>query len=175
MASTLFKLTILLPKTEALRQQQIYMKKGYDFLRKMLPLMLFAVVAFCFTACSEDNGDDEPGNNANVVGTWRGAEYDHFYSNVTITFNSDGSGSATIDHSGAYTSIRRAEFTYKVKGNKVTTKGVLGSANSDGETDTQDFNNTYEVSGNTLYVKSGNGWYTGVVQSYTKLLLSAKL
>lgn len=44
----------------------------------------------------------------------------------------------------------------------------MANANSDGETSTQDFNNTYDVAGTTLYVRSGNSWYTGNVRSYHK-------
>lgn len=134
----------------------------------LLMVMSIAVLPVLTSSCGDDDGDEPGGSKERVVGTWHGYDYDHFYSNVTITFNSDGTGSATIDHYGSYTSVRRAEFTYKVKGDKVTTKGVMGSANSDGEGDTQDFNNTYELSGNTLYVKSGNSWYTSAVQSYRK-------
>lgn len=137
----------------------------------MKKFWLLLTIAFCcttmFCACG-GNDDDGPGDNSEVVGSWVGDDYDHFYSNVTITFQSDGTGSASIDHSGAFSSTRRAYFTYKVKGNKVTTKGTLASANSDGESDTQDFNNTYELSGNTLQVKNGNAWYTSIVKSYRK-------
>lgn len=119
---------------------------------------------FCFTGCGDD---DEPENYEKVIGTWVGLDYDHFYHNVTITFNSDGTGSATLDHDGAYHSYRRAEFTYKIKGNKVTTNGSMGSANSDGETEVSEFNNTYEVKGNVLYVVGGSEWYMNNVQSYT--------
>lgn len=130
--------------------------------------LIFLTLAVILPSCSKDDEADFNGESANVVGTWRGDDYDHFYSNVTITFNSDGTGSATLDHQGSYISMYRAEFTYKVKGNTITTKGTLASANSDGETSTQDFNNKYEVDGNQLIVKSGNGWYTGVVNSYRK-------
>lgn len=127
----------------------------------VISLLLFFVV---FTSCN----NDEPGDTSAVVGTWYGDDYDNFYSNVTITFKSDGTGSATIDHYGALTSIRRGEFTYKVKGKTVTTKGFLGKANSDGEADTQDFNNKYEIQGNKLIVVSGSNWYTNSVKSYKK-------
>lgn len=129
----------------------------------IIALLLMAIAAI-FPSCSSD----EPGDTSLVEGTWIGDDYDHFYSNVTITFNSDGTGTASIDHHGAYTAIYRGQFTYKVKGKTVTTKGTLGSANSDGETDTQDFNNKYEVQGNKLIVVSGNGWYTNCVRSYKK-------
>lgn len=131
-----------------------------------IAVALMLVMTATFTSCGDD--DDEPGNTGLVAGTWYGNEYDHFYSNVSITFNSDGTGSATMDHNGSYHSAYRAEFTFKVDGNKVTTQGKMGSANSDGETNTQDFNNTYEVSGNTLYVRSGSAWYTNNVKSYSR-------
>ena len=131
--------------------------------------LLFISLAVILPSCSKD---DEPGgdsgNAADVVGTWRGDDYDHFYSGVSITFNSDGTGWAKLEHEGKYISMYRAEFTYKVKGKTVTTNGTLVSANSDGETNIQDFNNKYEVDGNQLIVKSGNGWYTGVVRTYRK-------
>lgn len=133
---------------------------------------LFCIAAlFCFIiipSCSSDESD-EPGNTSTVAGTWVGDDYDKFYSNVSITFTSNGTGTASIDHHGAYTSVRRAQFTYKVKGNTVTTKGTISSANSDGETDTSDFDIKYEVRGDKLVVISGsNGWYTNVVRSYKK-------
>lgn len=126
-------------------------------------IALLLVIAIC-PACSSD----EPGDTSLVEGTWTGDDYDHFYSNVKITFKSDGTGTATIDHTGAFISIRKAQFTYKVKGKTVTTKGTLASGNSDGEADTQDFNNKYEVSGNKLKVVSGTKWYTNNVSSYRR-------
>lgn len=142
------------------------MKNRLTHLRTLLAVMLCALMSVAFTACGDD--DDEPGDTSKVVGTWYGEDYDHFYSNVSITFNSDGTGSATMERNGAYLSVYRAQFTYKVKGNKVTTPGTMANANSDGETSTQDFNNTYDVAGTTLYVRSGNSWYTGNVRSYHK-------
>lgn len=132
---------------------------------------LFCIaVLFCFMiipSCSSDESD-EPGNTSAVVGTWVGDDYDEFYSNIAITFSSNGTGTASIDHHGAFTTVRRAQFTYKVKGNTVTTKGTMSSANSDGETDTSDFNNKYEVRGNKLIVISGSAWYMSNVSSYKK-------
>lgn len=122
------------------------------------------VCPFVLTSC----GDDDGIGDSNVVGTWVGDDYNTFYSNVTITFNADGTGSATAEHVGAYVSAYRGQFTYKVKGRTITTNGILANANSDGETSTQSFNNTYELSGNKLVVKSGTNWYTENVHSYKK-------
>lgn len=155
------------PRKGTLRHRFFAMRNRLTHLRTLLAVMLCALMSAAFTACGDD--DDEPGGDTSKVqGTWYGEDYDHFYSNVTITFNSDGTGSATMERNGAYISVYRAQFTYKVKGNKVTTSGTMANANSDGETSTQDFNNTYDVAGTTLYVRSGNGWYTGVVRSYHK-------
>lgn len=129
-------------------------------------LMLTSMFLVGFISCSKD---DEPGGDfSKVVGTWYGDDYDTFYSNVTISFNSDGTGSATMEHFGAFLTAYRASFTYKVKGNKVTTKGTMANANSDGETSTQDFNNEYELQGNKLVVKKGNNWYIDRVNSYKR-------
>lgn len=128
------------------------------------------LVAVCMCLGMVSCGDDDGGSVGSpaVVGTWVGDDYDTFYSNVTITFNSNGTGTATMGRYGGYTSIYRGQFTYKVKGNKVTTKGTLANANSDGETSTQSFDNTYEVSGSTLKVVKGNTWYSSRVRSYRK-------
>lgn len=143
------------------------MKRRLNYLQTLIVMLMCVLMSLSLTACSSDD-DGDPGDTSAVVGLWRGSDYDHFYSNVTIRFDSDGTGYATIEHVGAYVTVSRATFTYKVKGKKVTTKGVLSKANSDGETETRDFNNTYEISGNTLYVRSGEGWYTNVVKSYRK-------
>ncbi len=135
----------------------------------MFGLLLMAVVlCFGMASCSDDDDDGGSGAVSNVVGTWVGADYDTFYSNVTITFNSNGTGTATMERNGTYISIYRAQFTYKVKGNKVTTNGTMSNANSDGETSTQTFNNIYEISGNALKVVDGRTWYTERVKSYRK-------
>lgn len=131
-------------------------------------LFAFLTVMIAMTNITACGDSDEPGNTSSVAGKWVGDDYDTFYSNVSITFNQDGTGTATMEHYGSYLSVYRASFTYKVKGNKVTTKGTISNGNSDGEANTQDFNNTYEVSGNKLYVKSGNNWYTSNVKSYRK-------
>lgn len=140
-------------------------------MKQIFKTLLFVMTAVMLTglatSCSKDDEPNGGGKNADVVGTWDGLDYDHFYRNVHITFNSDGTGSATLEHEGSYSSYYRAEFTYKVKGKKVTTQGVMGNANSSGEAGTMDFNNTYEVKGNVLYVVSGNNWYTNAVQTYT--------
>lgn len=136
---------------------------------KYMLITLAAVVATAaLTACGDD--DDDPLENTSIVGKWTGSDYDHFFHNVTITFNSNGTGTATIDHGygSGYTSRSYAEFTYKLKKNKVTTKGVLTKANSGGDVDTMDFNMTFELSGNTLYVVDGNSWYKSNVNSFTK-------
>lgn len=138
-----------------------------DKLKSLFAIMIIALLFVSLTSCGDDN-DDEPGNNAAVVGTWVGNDYDTFYSNVYIRFNADGTGEAGIDHRGAYSSSYRAYFTYKVKGSKVTTTGEMASANSDGETSTQSFNNTYTVSGNRLTVESGSNWYKNAVSTYRK-------
>lgn len=141
------------------------MKKAFFDCKYAALFLVLTILAcpFALTSCSYGSL-----SNSNVVGTWVGDDYDKFYSNVTITFNSDGTGTATIDHVGVYTSIRRGQFTYKVKGNTVTTEGTLASANSDGETSSQTFNNTYELNENQLILRSGNAWYTNVVHSYRK-------
>lgn len=139
------------------------MKKFFDYLLSLLVMVAFSGLT---VACGGDDDDESAGGGADVVGTWEGLDYDTFYSNVYITFNSNGTGSATLDHEGAYSSYRRAEFTYKVNGNKVTTKGTMVSANSNGESSQSDCNVTFEVDGNILYVISGSGWLTGNVQSY---------
>ena len=130
-----------------------------------MAVALCLFMAAMVTACGKD---DEPGNTSKVEGTWVGDDYDSFYSNVRISFDSNGTGTATIDHYGAYSSSRVAYFTYKVKGNTVTTKGTMASANSDGDSDTQDFNNTYKIDGNILKVQKGNSWYTSSVRSYRR-------
>jgi hypothetical protein len=136
--------------------------------RLSLILGLLVCAMVLFTACSSDDDDDNPGNNAAVVGNWIGYDYDSMYSNVSITFNSDGTGDATIDLVGAFSSYRNATFTYKVKGSTITTTGYMYQVTSHNETDTSEFNNTYEVIGNMLYVKDGNHWYKGRVSSYRK-------
>jgi hypothetical protein len=136
--------------------------------RLSLILGLLVCTMVLFTACSSDDDDDNPGNNAAVVGNWIGYDYDSMYSNVSITFNSDGTGDATIDYYHTYSSYRNATFTYKVKGNIVTTKGYMYKVDSHGETGTSEFNNTYEISGNYLYVKEGTNWYKLNVSSYRK-------
>ena len=145
------------------------MKKAF-FACKYAALFLVLTILACPFALTSCSDDDEGGSvsNSNVVGTWVGDDYDTFYSNVTITFNSNGTGTATIDRVGGYTSIRRGQFTYKVRGNTVTTTGTLAGANSDGDVSSQTFNNTYELNGNKLIVKSGNVWYTERVHSYRK-------
>lgn len=130
-----------------------------------LVCLLFAS-GLIMSGCSNKDKDDEPEDRSQIVGTWYANDYDHFYSNITITFNNDGTGSATIEHHGSYTSIYRAQFTYKVKGIKVTTTGTIANANSNGDVSTQDFNNTYEIQGRWIYVKGGNSWYTNIVKSY---------
>lgn len=155
---------------------KIYVSLNYfstmkKFISSYKSTVLYLVIAvlicpFALTSCSDDDGDSV--SSSNIVGTWVGDDYDTFYSNVTITFNSNGTGSATIERHGGYTSIYRGQFTYKLKGNKVTTKGTLANANSDGDTSTQSFNNTYQLNGSTLTVVSGNTWYTMRVKSYKK-------
>lgn len=125
---------------------------------------MFAIV----TSCSKDD-DSESSSSSVVVGTWYGDDYDHFYHNVSITFDSNGMGAATMDHSGAIITTCRAQFTYKVKGNTVTTSGTMASTSSaDGEVISNSFNNEYEVQGNKLIVKKGNNWYMNNVKSYRK-------
>ncbi len=125
-------------------------------------------LCMCFGLTSCSLFDFGSGDNSIVVGTWVGDEYDTFYSNVTITFNSDGTGSATIDHNGGYSSATRAEFTYRVRGSKVTTNGFRVTTNSDGDVFNEEFNNTYEVEGSILKVVDGSSWYLGRVTSYKK-------
>lgn len=131
-----------------------------------LAICMIAIILACLsaTSCSSDG----PGDNSAVVGTWYGDDYDHFYSNVKLTFNSDGTGSGSIERNGTYISVYRMAFTYKVKGSKVTTKGTRSNANSDGETSITDFNITFELSGNKLYVKDGDKWYKNAVTSFKK-------
>ncbi len=142
------------------------------FLYYFFAFMAILPMSLAMTSCGDDDDDDDDGvtNNSQIVGTWRALDYDHFYSNVTITFNSDGTGSATMNHEGAFISYKHAQFEYKMKGNKVTAKGSMAAANSDGDVDTYDFNVTYELSGSTLYVKSGSTWFGDpeCVSSYTK-------
>lgn len=139
------------------------MKKFNLFFMSVLLLLGSSIV----TSCSDD---DDPGDTSLVVGTWVGDDYEHFYNNVTITFNPDGTGSATMDHSGTLYISSRAEFTYKVKGTSVVVSGkrVNASSANGGEVDTYDFNNKYEVQGNYLIVTDGDKWYMMNVKSYRR-------
>lgn len=135
------------------------------FLKTIFAVLLCMVMASTFSSC----GDDEPGDTSAVVGTWYGDDYDHFYSSPTITFKSNGTGTAKLEHYGSYISVRIAEFTYKVKGSTVTCKGTIGSANSDGESGTGVFELTLQISGNRLIVKSGKAPFsTDNIRSYKK-------
>lgn len=138
-------------------------------LKVIFATLLLAFMGFGLTACSDDDGDEPGGDNANVVGNWVGDDYDTFYRNVFITFNADGTGTAGLEHSGAITSVSRAFFTYKVKGNKITTSGSMAKANNDGEVDEMSFNCTFKVSGSTLTLEdSDNNWYKNNVKSFRK-------
>lgn len=134
-------------------------------MKNLLSLLTLLVLFTVLPACSND---DEPGDTSAVVGMWYGDDYDHFYSPVTLKFNSDGTGSAVMDHHGTLDIVQRGNFTYKVKGKTVTIKGVLSCANSAGESDTKDFNNTYEIQGKKLIVTNGTNWYTTRVKSYKR-------
>lgn len=147
----------------------ILMFNKHSFINLLLIPLGVLFLSTIIVGCGGDNdGKDDPQDRSKVVGTWYGNDYDTFFSNVTITFNQDGTGTATIDHSGRIISISRAHFTYKVKGNVVTTSGTLVRSNSDGDTYTENFNNRYEIAGNYLNVIDGSNWYTASVQSYRK-------
>lgn len=133
---------------------------------KALFCTLLVIMSLVFASCSSD----EPGgSNSNVVGNWVGLDYDTFYHNVFITFNSDGTGTAGLDHSGATYSSTRAYFTYKVKGNKVTTSGSFTTVNNDGDVYQDSFNCTFKVNGNVLTLESSeSGWYSNNVKTFKK-------
>lgn len=137
-------------------------------LKKILTMFSFALMFAMITgitACSND--DDDLGDVSKVVGTWIADDYDHFYSNISITFNADGSGSFSMEHMGNFISVYRGTFTYKVKDNKVITDGVVGIANSDGESSTRSFSNTLEIRGNSLTVVS-DSWMYNFLKSLKK-------
>ncbi len=110
-------------------------KKGYlamawskvSAFAMMLVIMLSGAVMF--TSCGED---DEEGKNipSSILGTWTGRGGSGGNTTISITFNSDGTGSFTMTRPSAY---GRCEFTYKCSGNTVTTTGPYVITYTDGE------------------------------------------
>ncbi len=119
--------------------------KRRKFLWHLLAVMVAAVLSVGFTACKgDDDGNPGGGGNSSIVGTWEGSSSPWTF---TVTFNSNGTGSAR--GSSKHGSTHIWEFTWSGS-SSIRCKGPHSYVGSDGEVTSDTWDSTLQLSGNTL-------------------------
>lgn len=121
---------------------------------KFSSMLFFMVTAFAFTACGGDD-DEDGGDYSSVVGIWSGTGNNGKRS-VQLTLNADRTGTEEVQWNNVRWSRKYAVFTYTFSGNKIKCKGTYTSADSDGNSEEGDFNDTFTYNGSSITTPNYN-------------------
>lgn len=133
-------------------------------MKKIISLVLLAVMAFGFTSCKDNNGvtGNEPDN---LYGTWYGTVSGHGNTYCMITFYKNGSFECIADYeSNFYSTHTERSGTFSFSNNQIKLKGVYVKVDSDGDVD-EDYNYEGSMEYHNTYL---TGLYGGM--KYTKLI-----
>jgi len=100
-------------------------------LAKLTTILMLLLVGAGFTACSDDEDENNSSIPSELYGTWYGERIIQTTGTVctiTLTFNQDGTGRFEYTSSVYY---RVAQFRYSMNGSTISCEGVI--ANQDGE------------------------------------------
>ncbi|MDR1004051.1 MAG: hypothetical protein LBL97_03470 [Prevotellaceae bacterium] len=138
------------------------MKQKVKSYRKITSIIMLAICSMLTVACSgnDDGGiEDVP---ENLFGTWYASGGSR---SASITFYRDGTGIQEMSYgsSDSYYRYETFTFTYTFSNNKIKCSGTKSEYDSEGRTNIQDWETTFEYRQNTLI---NNQWTN--LEEFTK-------
>lgn len=134
----------------------------------MLAIMMVATAIFTIASCSKsDSKNNNAGNNANIVGKWRGTTDD---SVITLDIKSNGTGVAQIKYEDYYygTSTYTVNFTYSIDDDG--TLGTAIAAVSSYYYSTEYETYSFALNGPNLYIYEESAYYgSQIICMFTKI------